>query len=91
MGFAFVGRQYKLSIANEDYYIDLLFYHLKLKCFVVIELKAGKFSPRDIGQLNFYLSAVDDQLRSPTDNLSIGLILCKDKGDNIKQNMLFVM
>ncbi len=84
VGFAFVGRQYKLSIGNEDYYIDLLFYHLHLRAFIIIELKAGKFSPRDVGQLNFYLSAVDEQLKHSTDNPSIGLILCKDKGEQIK-------
>lgn len=83
-GFSFVGRQYKLSVANEDYYIDLLFYHLKLRCFIVIEIKTGKFSPRDVGQLNFYLSAVDEQLKHIYDNPSIGLILCKDKGEQIK-------
>ncbi|MCC8371762.1 MAG: PDDEXK nuclease domain-containing protein [Rickettsia endosymbiont of Pseudomimeciton antennatum] len=83
-GFAFVGRQYKLSIGNEDYYVDLLFYHLQLRSFIIIELKAGKFSPRDVGQLNFYLSAIDDQLKHSTDNPSIGLILCKDKGEQIK-------
>ncbi|OZG31778.1 hypothetical protein RiCNE_08190 [Rickettsia endosymbiont of Culicoides newsteadi] len=83
-GFSFVGRQYKLSIGNEDYYVDLLFYHLQLRAFIIIELKTGKFSPRDVGQLNFYLSAVDDLLKQPGDNPSIGLILCKDKGEQIK-------
>lgn len=84
LDFAFVGRQYKLLVGNEDYYMDLLFYHLRLRSFIIIELKSGKFSPRDVGQLNFYLSAVDDQLKHPTDNPSIGLILCKDKGEQIK-------
>ncbi len=78
-GFAFVGRQYHLEIGNKDYYIDLLFYHLKLRCFIVIELKAREFDPRDAGQINFYLSAVDDLIRTPEDNPTIGLILCKTK------------
>lgn len=78
-GFAFVGRQVKLDFGGRDYQIDLLFYHLKLRSFVVIELKATDFDPRDVGQINFYLSAVDDLLRHPGDNPSIGLILCKTK------------
>lgn len=80
-GFAFVGRQYHLKVGDQDYYIDLLFYHLKLRCFVVIELKARTFDPRDAGQLNFYLSAVDDLVRTPGDNPTIGLILCKTKNN----------
>ncbi len=83
-GFAFVGRQYHLSVAGEDYYVDLLFYHLKLRCYVVIELKTGKFKPEYTGKLNFYLSAVDDMLRHETDHPSIGIILCKDKGEKVK-------
>ncbi len=78
-GFAFVGQQYHLEIGQEDYYIDLLFYHLKLRCYVVIELKIGKFRPEYVGKLNFYLSAVDDVLRHRTDNASIGILLCKSK------------
>lgn len=78
-GFAFVGRQYKLEIGEADYFLDLLFYHLHLRCYVVIELKAGKFRPEYAGKLNFYLSAVDSQLRHPTDNASIGIILCRMK------------
>ncbi len=83
-GFAFVGKQYKLSVANEDYFIDLLFYHLKLRCYVIVELKTGKFKPEHTGKLNFYLSAVDDILRHKDDNPSIGILLCKDKGEQIK-------
>ncbi|MGC1182905.1 PDDEXK nuclease domain-containing protein [Legionella sp.] len=79
VGFAFVGRQYHLEISKRDYYIDLLFYHLKLRCFVVIELKDKEFKPEYTGKLNFYLSAVDDLLRHPSDNPSIGVILCKTK------------
>lgn len=78
-GFAFVGRQYRLEVGGEDSFIDLLFYHLKLRCYFVIELKAGKFDPRDAGQMNFYLSAVDDLLRHKDDNPTIGIIICKEK------------
>ena len=79
IGFAFVGRQHHISVGEEDFYIDLLFYHLKLRAFVVIELKAGAFKPDYAGKMNFYLNVVDDQLRHETDNPSIGLILCRDK------------
>ena len=78
-GFTFVGRQYHLQVEKQDFYIDLLFYHLKLRSFVVIELKAGKFKPEYAGKINFYLSAVDDLLRQSGDNPSIGLILCRSK------------
>lgn len=78
-GFAFVGRQVPLEVENHDFLIDLLFYHLKLRCFVVIELKAVPFDPSFIGQLNFYLSAVDDLLRHPDDKPTIGLLLCRTK------------
>ena len=78
-GFSFVGNQYKLNIDNEDYYIDLLFYHIRLHCYIVIELKNTKFKPKYAGKMNFYLSAVDDILKCENDNPSIGLILCKDK------------
>jgi len=78
-GFAFVGNQYLLKVADKDYFVNLLFYHLKLRCFVVIELKARTFIPEDAGKMNFYLSAVDDVLKHPTDNPSIGMILCKAK------------
>jgi len=78
-GFAFIARQYPLEIGGENSYIDLLFYHFKLKCFVVIELKAGSFKPADVGQVNFYLAAIDKLLKQPDDNPTIGLILCKEK------------
>lgn len=78
-GFAFVGRQYHLSIAGNDYYLDLLFYHIKLKCYVVVELKNTKFIPEYAGKLNFYLSAVDDLLMSKDDKPTIGILLCRDK------------
>ncbi len=79
VGFAFVGRQVHLQVGEEDFYIDLLFYHLKLRCFVVIELKAVPFRPEFAGKMNFYLSAVDAQMRHPHDQPSIGLLLCKSK------------
>lgn len=78
-GFAFVGQQYQVVVSDNEYYIDLLFYHLQLRCYVVIELKAGKFKPEYAGKLNFYLSAIDSQLKHPQDQPSIGLILCKHK------------
>lgn len=78
-GFSFVGRQVHLEVEGEDFYIDLLFYHLKLRCYVVIELKATAFKPEYAGKLNFYLSAVDATMRHESDNPSIGLILCKDR------------
>jgi predicted nuclease of restriction endonuclease-like (RecB) superfamily len=78
-GFAFVARQYHLEIDGEDSYLDLLFYHFKLKCFVVIELKAGSFKAADVGQVSFYLTAVDRLIKQPEDNPTIGIILCKEK------------
>jgi len=78
-GFSFVGRQYHLAISDKDFYIDLLFYHLKLRSFIVIELKKGDFKPEYAGKMNFYCSAIDDLLRHPTDNATIGLILCQTK------------
>ena len=78
-GFAFVGRQYRMEISDQDYYIDLLFYHLKLRCYIVIELKKGDFKPEYAGKMNFYCSAVDDLIKDPTDQPTIGLILCQTK------------
>lgn len=78
-GFAFIGRQYHLEIDGDDYYLDLLFYHITLRCFCVIELKNTDFKPEYAGKLNFYLSAIDDLLKQPTDNPSIGILLCKSK------------
>lgn len=80
-GFAFVGSQYPLSIAGEEYRIDLLFYHLKLRRYVVIDLKIRAFQPGDAGKMNFYLSAVDDLVKAEADLPSIGIILCKDKNN----------
>ncbi|MCC8368520.1 MAG: PDDEXK nuclease domain-containing protein [Rickettsia endosymbiont of Oxypoda opaca] len=87
-GFAFVGRQYHLEVGKQDFYIDLLFYHLKLRCFVVIELKDKDFKPEYAGKMNFYLSAVDDLLKHPNDNPSIGLILCKSKNNILAEYTL---
>lgn len=78
-GFAFVGRQYHLDIGKEDFYIDLLFYHLQLRCFIVIDLKRGAFKPDYAGKMNFYCNVVDDLLKNETDHPTIGLILCQDK------------
>ncbi len=78
-GFAFVGRQVHLEVGGDDFFIDLLFYHLKLRCYVVVELKAGKFKPDHLGQLSFYLTAVDMQVKQEQDNPTIGLLLCKSK------------
>jgi predicted nuclease of restriction endonuclease-like (RecB) superfamily len=82
-GFAFVGRQVSLSVGDDEDYLDLLFYHLKLRCFVVIDLKMKKFTPADAGQMNYYLSAVDSLMKHPSDAPSIGLILCKSH-DRVK-------
>ena len=76
-GFAFVGRQVHIEVGGDDFFIDLLFYHLKLRCYVVVELKAGAFKPEHTGQLSFYLSAVDSQMKAEQDNPTIGLLLCK--------------
>lgn len=88
VGFAFVGSQYHLEVGGEDFYIDLLFYHLRLRCFVVIELKVGEFQPEYAGKMNFYLSAVDDILRHKDDHPSIGIILCKAKNKVIAEYAL---
>lgn len=87
-GFAFVGRQVPLEVGGNDFSLDLLFYHLKLRCYVVIELKAGKFEPGHVGQLNFYLNVVDDLLRHPDDKPSIGLLLVKDKDQMVVEYAL---
>jgi predicted nuclease of restriction endonuclease-like (RecB) superfamily len=76
-GFAFVGRQYRLEVGGDEFFIDLLFYHTRLKCYVVVELKGAAFKPEHVGQLNFYLSAVDSQIKASDDKPTIGLLLCK--------------
>lgn len=88
VGFAFVGRQVHMEVGNEDFYIDLLFYHLRLRCYVVIELKTGAFKPEYAGKMNFYLSAVDDRLRHKDDQPSVGIILCKSKNHLIAEYAL---
>ncbi|MCO8122893.1 PDDEXK nuclease domain-containing protein [Stieleria sp. TO1_6] len=80
-GFAFVGRQFKIDVDGDEYSIDLLFYHLRLHCYVVVELKVDKFKPEYAGKLNFYVSAVDSQIRTEVDGPSIGILICKSKSD----------
>jgi predicted nuclease of restriction endonuclease-like (RecB) superfamily len=87
-GFAFVGRQVLLDVGGDEFFIDLLFYHLKLRCYVVIELKGGKFKPEHLGQLGFYLTAVDRQVKSEHDNPTIGLLLCKTKNKVVAEYAL---
>ena len=87
-GFAFVGRQIPLEIGGDDFFLDLLFYHLKLRCYVVIELKAGPFKPEHTGKLSLYLSAVDDLIKHPDDQPTIGLLLCKSKNSIVAEYAL---
>lgn len=87
-GFAFLGNQYHLNVGGEDFYLDLLFYNLKLRCYVVIELKTGEFKPEYAGKLNFYLTAVDNILKTEQDAPTIGLLLCKNKNDLIAEYAL---
>ena len=87
-GFAFVGKQYHIEVGGQDFYIDLLFYHLKLHCYIAIELKNTPFKPEYAGKINFYLTALDEQVKTKEDNPSIGLILCKDKNTVIAEYAL---
>lgn len=87
-GFAFVGRQVHLEVGGDDFFIDLLFYHLKLRCYVVIELKAEKFKPEHLGQLGFYITAVDRQVKAEQDAPTIGLLLCKSKNEVVAEYAL---
>ena len=87
-GFAFVGQQVHLEIGDRDFYADLLFYHLKLRCYVVIELKVGDFDPSFLGQLGMYMAAVDDLMRHPSDKPTIGLLLCKTKNNIVAEYAL---
>ena len=80
-GFSFVGRQYHLTVDGDDYYIDILMYHLQLHCYVVVELKAVEFIPEFVSKLNFYISAVDEYVKTPDDKPTIGLLLCRSKSD----------
>jgi predicted nuclease of restriction endonuclease-like (RecB) superfamily len=88
VGFAFVGSQYPLEVGGEDYKLDLLFYHIRLRCFVVIDLKMGPFKPEHAGKMNFYLAAIDDLMRHQDDQPSIGIILCKSKNAIIAEYAL---
>lgn len=87
-GFAFVGRQVLLDVGGDEFFIDLLFYHLKLRCYVVVELKGGKFKPEHLGQLGFYLTAIDAQIKHPQDAPTIGLLLCKSKNKVVAEYAL---
>lgn len=87
-GFAFLGNQYHMNVGGDDFYLDLLFYNLNLRCYVVIELKTGDFKPEYVGQLNFYLSAVDGILKKEQDNPTIGLLLCKHKNNLVAEYSL---
>ncbi|MGJ0321554.1 PDDEXK nuclease domain-containing protein [Aliarcobacter cryaerophilus] len=87
-GFAFVGQQYKITVDNNDFKIDLLFYHVKLHCFVVVELKTTDFKPEYTGKLNFYITAVDEQIKTKFDNPTIGILICKSKSDTIVEYAL---
>lgn len=82
-GFSFVGNQYKITIDNQDFYIDLLFYHIKLKCYVAVELKVVEFIPEYASKMGFYLTALDEEVKEESDNPSIGLILCQNKSNKI--------
>jgi len=87
-GFSYMGRQYKLEIEGDEFFIDLLFYHVELHCYVVVELKTVKFKPEFAGKLNFYISAVDDILKSKRDNPSIGILICKSKKNTVVEYAL---
>jgi predicted nuclease of restriction endonuclease-like (RecB) superfamily len=87
-GFAFVGRQYHLAVEEDDFYVDLLFYHTKLHCYVVVELKTGKFMPEHAGKLNFYLSVLDDKLKTPDDHPSVGILICKQRNKIVAEYAL---
>lgn len=87
-GFAYVGKQYHIEIGEQDFYIDLLFYNIKLRSYIVVELKKGSFKPEYAGKLNFYLSVVDDTLRGEFDQPSIGLLLCQDKNKVVAEYAL---
>jgi len=87
-GFAFVGKQVHLEVGGDDFYLDLLFYHLKLRCYIVIEMKTGDFKPEHLGQLGFYLTSVDRQIKAPEDQPTIGLLLCKSKNKVVAEYAL---
>ncbi|MGL6075324.1 MAG: PDDEXK nuclease domain-containing protein [Fimbriiglobus sp.] len=88
VGFSFVGSQYHLAVDDEDFYLDLLFYHFRLRCFIVFDLKAKRFTPEAVGKMNFYCSVVDDLLRHQSDNKTIGIILCQSKNNLVAEYSL---
>ena len=88
LGFAFIGQEYRVQVGNEDFYIDLLFFHRSLQCLVAFELKIGKFKPSDLGQLEFYLEALDRDVKQPQENPSIGVLLCREKNDEVVEYAL---
>lgn len=87
-GFAFVGRQYRLEVGGDEFFIDLLFYHIKLKCYIVVELKTGKFKPEFAGQLSFYVAAIDGEIREANDNPTLGILICKSKNNTVVEYAL---
>ena len=88
VGFAFVGSQYRLEVSGNEYFMDMLFYHLKLRCYVIIDLKVTEFRPEYTGKMNFYVAAVDDLLRHPDDQPTIGIVLCKSKNKTVAEYAL---
>jgi hypothetical protein len=88
MGFAFLGNQYPIEVDGREFRLDLLFYHVKLHSYIVVELKMGEFEPEHSGKMNFYVAAVDNILRSPNDNRTIGIILCRSKSKTIVEYSL---
>jgi predicted nuclease of restriction endonuclease-like (RecB) superfamily len=88
VGFAFMGRQHRMVVGGQEFFLDLLFYHVRLRCYVVIELKVGPFVPESAGKMSFYLAALDDQVRGPDDQPSIGIILCTDRNDVVVEYAL---
>ena len=87
-GFSYIGRQYRLEVGGDEFFIDLLFYHVRLHCYVVVELKTVKFKPEFAGKLNFYVSAVDGILKTGQDNPTIGILICKSKNDTVVEYAL---
>jgi predicted nuclease of restriction endonuclease-like (RecB) superfamily len=88
VGFAFMGNQYRLEVGGDDFYIDLLFYHVRLRCYIVIELKTTEFKPEYSGKMNFYVAAIDDLLRHPDDQPTIGMVLCRSKNKTVVEYAL---
>jgi hypothetical protein len=88
VGFAFMGSQYRLEVEGDEFFIDLLFYHVTLRCYVAIDLKMSEFKPEYSGKMNFYVAAIDDLLRHPADQSTIGIILCRDKKKTIAEYAL---